>query len=47
VEEEINSDLYNKFSEKFLLEKGELEGKIMKASKKVRTLEIASIFPWK
>ena len=38
VEEEINSDLYNKYSEKYLSEKGELEDKIMKASKKSSNL---------
>jgi site-specific DNA recombinase len=38
IEEEINSELYNKFSEKYLLEKDELEGRILKASKKSSNL---------
>ncbi|WP_353959498.1 recombinase family protein [Mucilaginibacter flavus] len=38
IEEEINGELYNKFSEKYLLEKDELEGKILKASKKSSNL---------
>ncbi|QEM08368.1 hypothetical protein DIU31_023940 [Mucilaginibacter rubeus] len=38
VEEEINSDLYNKFLEKYHQEKGELERKLLNASKKSSNL---------
>lgn len=38
VEEDINSDLYNKFLQKFLVEKDDLERKISNASKKSSNL---------
>lgn len=39
IEEEINSDLYNKFSEKFALEKADLEKQILNTSKKSSNLD--------
>ncbi len=39
IEEEINADLYNKFSEKYKLEKGEMEGHLLKVGKQVSNLE--------
>ena len=39
IEEEINADLYKKFSEKYVLEKREVEEHLLKASKQVSNLE--------
>jgi hypothetical protein len=45
IEEVINGDLYNKFSEKYRVEREELERRILSASKKSSNLENASIPP--
>lgn len=39
IDEEINADLYNKYSQKYHLERKELEEKILKASSQVSNLE--------